>query len=91
MKQRIVYHSGVVPEVEIVPHGNTPFCNNRILEINPAIGCEFQCQYCNAYAQEESSNFGRVDVFPDYPLYLDSFLANSKIFWGGSFLFITQD
>lgn len=63
--------------VKLRVHGNKPTCNTSMFEINPAIGCQFQCQYCNAYTQEKENCFSGVKVYRNYPQYLDNYIREN--------------
>lgn len=76
--QKVCYVEGIPEIINIHSHGNTKFCNPNMMEINPTVGCQFQCQYCNAYTQEDDNFFDKVEVFKDYPQYLEEFLFNNK-------------
>ncbi|MCL2287962.1 MAG: hypothetical protein FWC33_02100 [Candidatus Bathyarchaeota archaeon] len=76
--QVVEFVTGIPEEIKIKSHGNTSSCNPNMLEINPTVGCQFQCQYCSSCTQEEKNDFEKVFVFSDYPQYLDSFLADNK-------------
>lgn len=76
--QGYITKKGIIDEIKIHSHGNTKFCNPNMLEINPAIGCQFECQYCNAYTQEKDNCFNGVVVYEDYPEYLRSWLNDNK-------------
>ena len=76
-EQKIEYVKGINSIIEIKPHGNKRTCNRNMLEINPTVGCQFQCQYCNAYAQT-GDNFSEVKVYIDYPQYLKEYLEEHK-------------
>ena len=76
-EQKIEYIKGIDSIIGIKPHGNKRTCNKNMLEINPTVGCQFQCQYCNAYTQDGNS-FSKVKVYIDYPLYFEQYLKNHK-------------
>ncbi|MGY3666852.1 MAG: radical SAM protein [Roseburia sp. 1XD42-69] len=78
IKQDVEFLKGIDPRIEIHSHGNTKYCNPNMMELNPAIGCQFQCQYCNAYTQEQENCFSKVRVFVDFPKYLEIFLKENK-------------
>ncbi len=71
---RITHRAGIDEMVEIVNHANSPACPKRMLELNPAFGCQFQCAYCGIYALEKDF-FGEVIIYDDYPKYLDGWLT----------------
>jgi DNA repair photolyase len=71
---RITHRAGIDELVEIVHHANSPACPGRMLELNPAFGCEFRCAYCGIYALEREY-YGEVIVYDDYPEYLDGWLT----------------
>jgi DNA repair photolyase len=73
-KIRVTHRTGIDELVEIVNHANSPACPKRMLELNPAFGCEFQCAYCGIYALEKEF-FDEVIVYDDYPDYLDNWLT----------------
>lgn len=77
MAMKIEYVEGIDDIVKIRVHGNKPTCNASMMEINPAIGCQFQCQYCNAYTQEKENEFSCVKVYKDYPEYLESYIKDN--------------
>lgn len=77
-EQKVEYVKGICDEILINSHGNTAFCNKNMVEINPTIGCQFQCQYCNAYTQEKDNFFEDVRLFQDYPDYLKNYLEEHK-------------
>ncbi len=77
-KQIVEYVEGIDDKILIKAHGNKITCNKNMLEINPSIGCQFQCQYCNAYTQEENNDFQSIKVYIDYPYYLEEFLETHK-------------
>jgi DNA repair photolyase len=70
---RITHRTGIDDLAEIVHHANSPACPKRMLELNPAFGCEFRCAYCGIYALEREY-FGEVIVYDDFPDYLDDWL-----------------
>lgn len=74
---KVEYVEGIDDIVKLRVHGNKPTCNTSMLEINPAIGCQFQCQYCNAYTQEKENRFSNVKVYQDYPEYLDKYIQEN--------------
>lgn len=78
INQEVEKITGIDPLIEIHSHGNTKFCNPYMKEINPTIGCQFQCQYCNAYTQEKENCFSKVKVYVDYPKYLENYLEKHK-------------
>ena len=71
---KITHRTGIDELAEIVQHANSPACPKRMLELNPAFGCEFQCAYCGIYALEKEY-FGEVIVYDDFPDYLDRWLG----------------
>ena len=71
---QITHRTGIDQLVEIVNHANSSACPRRMLELNPAFGCEFQCAYCGIYALEKDF-FGEVIVYDDYPEYLENWLT----------------
>lgn len=71
---KIIHRDGIDELAEIINHANSPACPKRMLEINPAFGCEFQCAYCGIYALEKDY-YGEVIVYDDYPQYLDDWLT----------------
>ena len=71
---RVTRRTGIDELVEIVNHANSPACPKRMLELNPAFGCQFQCAYCGIYALEREY-FGDVIVYDDFPAYLDRWLG----------------
>ena len=73
---QITHRAGIDGLAEIVQHANSPACPKRMLEINPAFGCDFRCAYCGIYALEKEY-FGEVIVFDDFPGYLDDFLSEN--------------
>lgn len=77
-KQQVLQMDGIPEVIKIHSHGNTSFCNPNMMEINPTVGCQFQCQYCNAYTQEEENFFDKVEVYKEYPAYLEKFLEENK-------------
>ena len=74
---QITHRAGIDDLVKIVNHANSPACPKRMLELNPAFGCEFQCAYCGIYALEKEF-FGEVIVYDDYPQYLDDWLTEHQ-------------
>lgn len=72
--QHIILRHGIDEQIEVKQHGNTKFCLSNMKEINPVKGCEFQCKYCNAYTQEKDDLFSSIEVFVDYPSYLEQYL-----------------
>ncbi len=74
---KITHRAGIDDEVKIVNHANSPVCPRRMLELNPALGCQFQCAYCGIYALEKEF-FGEVIVYDDFPQYLDDWLTGHK-------------
>lgn len=70
----VIHRSGIDDEVRIINHANSPLCPKRMLELNPALGCEFRCQYCGIYALEKQF-YDNVIVYDDFPDYLDRWLA----------------
>lgn len=89
MKQIIEYVEGIDPIIEIHAHGNKETCNKNMMEINPTVGCQFQCQYCNAYTQEKEDNFSKVKVYIDYPKYLEDYLQKNKEDLGRLFFYFS--
>lgn len=51
-------------------HQNSPKCP-LIYEIVPVIGCQFECEYCNALGQEEGKDFLPVQIDEGYLEYLE--------------------
>lgn len=78
VEQKIIFKRGIPDEIKICSHGNTSFCNKNMMEVNPTIGCQFQCQYCNAYTQEECNCFSEVYLYEDYPKYLEGYLIEHQ-------------
>lgn len=76
--QNVEFVKGMDERIKINVHGNKKTCNKNMFEINPSIGCQFQCQYCNAYTQEEDNYFQNVKVYVDYPQYLEEFLIEKE-------------
>ena len=76
-KLQITHRSGIDEFAEIVNHANSPACPGRMMEINPAFGCEFQCAYCGIYALEKDY-YGEVIVYDDFPGYLDDWLTEHR-------------
>jgi len=74
---RITHRAGIDHLVEIVNHANSPYCPKRMLELNPAFGCQFRCAYCGIYALEKEF-FGEVILYDDYPDYLDNWLTKNE-------------
>ncbi|MHC4990505.1 MAG: radical SAM protein [Planctomycetota bacterium] len=74
---RIVHRAGIDDLAEIVHHANSPACPKRMLELNPAFGCEFRCAYCGIYALEKDY-FGEVIVYDEFPDYLDEWLTEHR-------------
>jgi DNA repair photolyase len=74
---QITHRAGIDDLVKIVNHANSPVCPKRMLELNPAFGCEFRCAYCGIYALEKDF-FGEVIVYDDYPRYLDRWLTEHQ-------------
>ena len=74
---QITHRAGIDDLVKIVNHANSPACPKRMLELNPAFGCEFRCAYCGIYALEKEF-FGEVIVYDDYPQYLDDWLTEHQ-------------
>jgi DNA repair photolyase len=74
---RIIHRAGIDDLAEIVNHANSPACPKRMLELNPAFGCEFQCAYCGIYALEKDY-FGEVIVYDEFPDYLDAWLTEHE-------------
>ncbi len=77
-KQSIVLKKCIDDSITIKRHCNTPFCSTRILEVNPAVGCEFQCQYCCLYTQENENQFSEIKVYNDYPEMLEDYIIRNK-------------
>lgn len=74
--------------IRIHPHCNSPACSQKILELNPAIGCQFQCQYCCLYTQENENKFSYVTIYEDYPELLENYiLKNINRLSGSTFFF----
>jgi DNA repair photolyase len=71
---RITHRAGIDDLARIINHANSPACPKRMLEINPAFGCEFRCAYCGIYALERDF-YEEVIVYDDYPAYLDDWLT----------------
>lgn len=71
---KIIHRSGIDELAEIIAHSNSPACPKRMLEINPAFGCDFRCAYCGIYALEKEY-YDEVIVYDDYPEYLDKWLT----------------
>lgn len=86
---KIEFVSGIDDMIRINAHGNKPTCNKNMLEINPAVGCQFKCQYCNAYTQGQDVDFSSVKVYTDYPQYLESYLEENEDKLQRNFLFFT--
>lgn len=86
---KVEYVGGIDDIVKLIVHGNKPTCNTSMLEINPAIGCQFQCQYCNAYTQEKENNFSGVKVYKDYPKYLEEYLQKNYENVKGQFFYFS--
>jgi len=74
---KIVHRKGIDEFAEIVHHANSPACPKRMLEINPAFGCDFRCVYCGIYALEKEF-LGEVIVYDDFPEYLDEWLTKHQ-------------
>lgn len=74
---RVIHRSGIDGQAEIVNHANSLACPGRMLELNPAFGCEFRCAYCGIYALEREY-FGEVIVYDDFPAYLDNWLTEHR-------------
>lgn len=70
----VIHRRGIDDVVRILNHANSPACPKRMLEINPAFGCAFQCRYCGIYALEKAY-YDEVIVYDDYPDYLDEWLT----------------
>lgn len=51
-------------------HSNSPKCP-LIHEVVPVIGCQFQCEYCNALGQEEGRAFVPVQIDEGYLDFLE--------------------
>lgn len=64
--------------VKIHPHCNTKYCSQRIIEINPAVGCEFECQYCCVYTQEKDCQFNNITIYEDYDELLEKYMLENK-------------
>ena len=78
MNQKVIFNDYIDERVMIKKHGNTEFCNPNMLEINPTVGCQFQCQYCNAYTQEKEDKFDEVIVYKNYPKYLEQYILDNR-------------
>ncbi|MDQ0149659.1 radical SAM protein [Eubacterium multiforme] len=76
-KQNIIFKKCEDDNIKIRPHCNSKFCNQKILEVNPAIGCEFQCQYCCVYTQEEENKFSKIIVYEDYADMLEKYIQDN--------------
>lgn len=74
---QVTHRSGIDHLAEIVHHANSPACPRRMLELNPAFGCEFRCAYCGIYALEREY-FGEVIVYDDFPTYLEKWLTEHR-------------
>ncbi|MBU0586600.1 hypothetical protein KJ780_03740 [Candidatus Micrarchaeota archaeon] len=64
---------GAVGREEINPFRQTPNCF-KAFEANPTIGCDLACVYCSMYAQEKRPSHTPVNVFVDYPEYMEGFI-----------------
>lgn len=62
---------------EITDFRQTSSCFNAH-EVNPAIGCDFQCRYCSMYAQSDKEEHLPVKIFSDYPDYLRDYIRNCE-------------
>lgn len=71
---RVIHRAGIDELTEIIHHANSPACPGRMMEINPAFGCQFRCAYCGIYALERDY-YDEVIVYDDYPQYLDEWLT----------------
>lgn len=76
-KPKIIFKKCKDDNITVHPHCNSIFCSQKILEINPAIGCEFQCQYCCLYTQESENKFYSIIIYEDYPEMLENYISNN--------------
>lgn len=78
MEMQVIFKKCKEDNVVIHPHCNSRFCSQKIIEIDPAVGCEFQCQYCCVYTQEEECQFNKVVIYEDYDKLLEKFIIENK-------------
>ena len=64
--------------VKIHPHCNSKYCSQRIIEVDPAVGCGFECQYCCVYTQEKECKFNNIVIYEDYPKLLEQYIIENK-------------
>ena len=80
-KKNVKYYlqDGAVGREDITDFRQTSSCFNAH-EVNPAIGCDFQCKYCSMYAQFQEDAHTPVVIFKDYPEYLREYIrkCNNK-------------
>lgn len=64
--------------VKIHPHCNSKYCSQKIIEIDPAVGCGFECQYCCVYTQEKDCQFNNIIVYEDYSELLEKYIIENQ-------------